>query len=110
MEPAQTAPPAPGSLSWRLSSHPITLLTFLFFRICTSIYPQFTSHFPPLHTLYTSCSQANTYPTHSIPSSLPPRPAPPDLKLRPHLHHHNPTARNGLLLPQEHCRPPPRRA
>ncbi|KAF2805954.1 DUF846-domain-containing protein [Mytilinidion resinicola] len=32
MENAQTAPP-PGSLSWRLSSHPITLLTFLFFRI-----------------------------------------------------------------------------
>ncbi|KAK1764599.1 golgi apparatus membrane protein TVP23 [Phialemonium atrogriseum] len=25
--------PAPGSLSWRLSSHPITLLTFLAFRI-----------------------------------------------------------------------------
>ncbi|KAK5655030.1 hypothetical protein OQA88_6789 [Cercophora sp. LCS_1] len=25
--------PAPGSLSWRLSSHPITLLTFLSFRI-----------------------------------------------------------------------------
>ncbi|KAK4117353.1 DUF846-domain-containing protein [Canariomyces notabilis] len=25
--------PAPGSLSWRLSSHPITLLTFLGFRI-----------------------------------------------------------------------------
>jgi len=24
--------PQPGSLSWRLSSHPITLLTFLFFR------------------------------------------------------------------------------
>jgi hypothetical protein len=33
MENAQTAP-APGSLSWKLSSHPITLLTFLFFRIC----------------------------------------------------------------------------
>ncbi|KAJ4372184.1 Golgi apparatus membrane protein tvp23 [Neocucurbitaria cava] len=32
METAQQAP-APGSLSWRLSSHPITLLTFLFFRI-----------------------------------------------------------------------------
>ncbi|KAL6712063.1 Golgi apparatus membrane protein tvp23 [Coniothyrium glycines] len=32
METAQQAPPA-GSLSWRLSSHPITLLTFLFFRI-----------------------------------------------------------------------------
>lgn len=26
--------PEPGSLSWRLSSHPITLLFFLGFRIC----------------------------------------------------------------------------
>jgi hypothetical protein len=34
METAQQTP-APGSLSWKLSSHPITLLTFLFFRICT---------------------------------------------------------------------------
>jgi hypothetical protein len=34
MESAQQTP-APGSLSWKLSSHPITLLTFLFFRICT---------------------------------------------------------------------------
>ncbi|KAF1975354.1 golgi apparatus membrane protein-like protein tvp23 [Bimuria novae-zelandiae CBS 107.79] len=32
MEPAQQTPAA-GSLSWRLSSHPITLLTFLCFRI-----------------------------------------------------------------------------
>ncbi|KAH7328942.1 hypothetical protein B0I35DRAFT_418823 [Stachybotrys elegans] len=32
MEAAQPAPTA-GSLSWRLSSHPITLLTFLGFRI-----------------------------------------------------------------------------
>ncbi|OCL04460.1 hypothetical protein AOQ84DRAFT_117054, partial [Glonium stellatum] len=32
MENAQTQP-QPGDLSWRLSSHPITLLTFLFFRI-----------------------------------------------------------------------------
>ncbi|KAH7087090.1 Golgi apparatus membrane protein TVP23 [Paraphoma chrysanthemicola] len=32
METAQQTP-APGSLSWKLSSHPITLLTFLFFRI-----------------------------------------------------------------------------
>ncbi|KAM7197616.1 Eukaryotic protein of unknown function (DUF846) domain containing protein [Naviculisporaceae sp. PSN 640] len=32
MEQAQ---PAPGSLSWRLSSHPITLLTFLSFRIAS---------------------------------------------------------------------------
>ncbi|KAJ9134003.1 Golgi apparatus membrane protein TVP23 [Pleurostoma richardsiae] len=29
MDPAQ---PAPGSLSWRMSSHPITLITFLAFR------------------------------------------------------------------------------
>lgn len=28
--------PNPGSLSWRLSSHPITLLCFLAFRICSS--------------------------------------------------------------------------
>ncbi len=34
METAQQAP-APGSLSWKLSSHPITLLTFLALRICT---------------------------------------------------------------------------
>ncbi|KAI6348476.1 Golgi apparatus membrane protein tvp23 [Pyricularia grisea] len=27
--------PAPGSLSWRLSSHPITLLTFLAFRVAS---------------------------------------------------------------------------
>ncbi|KAF2186914.1 golgi apparatus membrane protein-like protein tvp23 [Zopfia rhizophila CBS 207.26] len=32
MENAQQTP-APGTLSWRLSSHPITLLTFLFFRV-----------------------------------------------------------------------------
>ncbi|KAF2013200.1 golgi apparatus membrane protein-like protein tvp23 [Aaosphaeria arxii CBS 175.79] len=32
METAQQTP-GPGSLSWRLSSHPITLLTFLGFRI-----------------------------------------------------------------------------
>ncbi|KAK3694663.1 Golgi apparatus membrane protein TVP23 [Podospora appendiculata] len=32
MDPAHAAP-SPGSLSWRLSSHPITLLTFVGFRI-----------------------------------------------------------------------------
>ncbi|KAF2634273.1 golgi apparatus membrane protein-like protein tvp23 [Massarina eburnea CBS 473.64] len=32
METAQQTP-EPGSLSWKLSSHPITLLTFLFFRV-----------------------------------------------------------------------------
>ena len=36
MDATQTQPQeAPGSLSWRLSSHPITLLTFLAFRIGT---------------------------------------------------------------------------
>jgi hypothetical protein len=34
MEAQSAAPPGDGSLSWRLSSHPITLLTFLGFRIC----------------------------------------------------------------------------
>lgn len=29
----ENAEPQAGSLSWRLSSHPITLLTFLAFRI-----------------------------------------------------------------------------
>jgi len=28
--------PEPGSLSWRLSSHPITLISFLGFRLCTN--------------------------------------------------------------------------
>ena len=47
METAQQTP-APGTLSWKLSSHPITLLTFLFFRICTFL--------SPLHA-----SKANSY-------------------------------------------------
>ncbi|KAG5977991.1 Golgi apparatus membrane protein tvp23 [Claviceps digitariae] len=29
--------PTPGTLSWRLSSHPITLLTFLAFRISSVV-------------------------------------------------------------------------
>ncbi|VUC20344.1 unnamed protein product [Clonostachys rosea] len=33
LESGQGQQPAPGTLSWRLSSHPITLLTFLTFRI-----------------------------------------------------------------------------
>jgi hypothetical protein len=48
METAQQTP-APGSLSWRLSSHPITLLTFLCFRICTPA-PPIQLQFPPTHT------------------------------------------------------------
>lgn len=32
--------PAPGTLTWRLSSHPITLLTFLAFRSCKLSLPQ----------------------------------------------------------------------
>ncbi|KAK1597893.1 uncharacterized protein LY79DRAFT_666245 [Colletotrichum navitas] len=35
MDPSQQQQHAPGSLSWRLSSHPITLLTFLSFRIAS---------------------------------------------------------------------------
>ena len=46
METAQQTP-TPGSLSWRLSSHPITLLTFLFFRICTC--PALPPSNPDLH-------------------------------------------------------------
>ncbi|KAF1992640.1 golgi apparatus membrane protein-like protein tvp23 [Aulographum hederae CBS 113979] len=30
--------PAPGTFSWRLSSHPVTLLFFLFFRIASLIF------------------------------------------------------------------------
>ncbi|GKU00157.1 golgi apparatus membrane protein tvp23 [Fusarium langsethiae] len=33
MDATQPQPAAPGALSWRLSAHPITLLTFLGFRI-----------------------------------------------------------------------------
>jgi len=35
MDPSQQQQHTPGSLSWRLSSHPITLLTFLSFRIAS---------------------------------------------------------------------------
>ena len=40
MDATQAQPQeVPGSLSWRLSSHPITLLTFLSFRIGTTTFP-----------------------------------------------------------------------
>lgn len=58
MENAQQAPAA-GSLSWKLSSHPITLLTFLFFRICKPLYLPSQPPNPP----------TNTQPTHQHPSS-----------------------------------------
>lgn len=35
MDTAQSQQAQPGALHWRLSSHPITLITFLAFRICT---------------------------------------------------------------------------
>jgi hypothetical protein len=35
--------PTPGQLNWRLSAHPITLVTFLAFRICTP-FPSFALH------------------------------------------------------------------
>lgn len=56
METAQQSP-APGSLSWRLSSHPITLLTFLFFRVCMSPnhkhkhYRHYHYHYHHYHTI-----------------------------------------------------------
>lgn len=52
METAQQSP-APGSLSWKLSSHPITLLTFLFFRICTHSLPRFPEHTHTQHAWLT---------------------------------------------------------
>jgi hypothetical protein len=53
METAQQTP-TPGSLSWRLSSHPITLLTFLFFRICNV--PQTSPPSFSLTNIYTPAS------------------------------------------------------
>ena len=42
---AQAAEPQAGSLSWRLSSHPMTLLCFLAFRTCT-LRPPFPARSP----------------------------------------------------------------
>jgi hypothetical protein len=65
METAQQAP-APGSLSWRLSSHPITLLTFLSFRICTySLIQGTTNHLSLQHNSPYSISD-KTSPTASL--------------------------------------------
>lgn len=130
--------PAPGSLSWRLSSHPITLLTFLAFRSCKP--PFLTARRMPAALMIHSILTRN----HSQPPSLPLRPplhrepvrsllpiyararGHPDLttngkkqlltqkrapnQQRPHLHHHHPPPRRRLLLPEKHRRPPARRA
>jgi hypothetical protein len=66
METAQQTP-APGSLSWKLSSHPITLLTYLFFRICTCKHPSACLPvYSPTHPFSTlpaaSSSRANSAP------------------------------------------------
>ncbi|KAF2750646.1 golgi apparatus membrane protein-like protein tvp23 [Sporormia fimetaria CBS 119925] len=44
MESQTQQPPAPGTLSWRLSSHPITLLTFLTLRISSLLTYLFGLH------------------------------------------------------------------
>ena len=83
--------PQQGSLSWRLSSHPITLLCFLGFRLCKLLFLT-----PLTHLQLTSLC-------NSEPPNLPLRPLL-QRKLRPHLHHHNNPTRNRLLLSQKHCR------
>jgi len=98
-----------GTFNWRLSSHPITLLFFLFFRIGKASpfsTPSTCTKAPPLKAF----SQANTL-TSNLCSRRPRLPLRPPLhpKLRPHLHHHRPPPRRRLLLPQEHRRSPARR-
>ena len=88
--------PQQGSLSWRLSSHPITLLCFLGFRIGKTPSQQQSPAATP------NPPEANAmFSFHSQSPRLPLRP-PLHQKLRPRLHRHNRTSRNGLLLPQKH--------
>lgn len=97
--------PGPGSLSWRLSSHPITLLTFLAFRTCE---------------LRASSQRLSSWYKRSIPPHLSPRNSvhtqlvlyPPAVSHHTMLiaeqchsiHHHNTPSRSRFLLPQEHRR------
>jgi hypothetical protein len=104
METAQQTP-EPGSLSWKLSSHPITLLTFLFFRICTSKHTPSNPRSPNPDSSFRAISD---YVRNSLPFGLPLRPPPLHLQLRPHLHNHHPAPSHRLLLPQEHRRTPAR--
>lgn len=83
--------PTPGSLSFKLSAHPITLVTFLGFRI--GILPE-------------CVIKARADSTGSEPTGLPPRP-PLHKQFRPHLYRHDPFTGRGLLLPEEHRRTAP---
>ncbi|KAI0423204.1 hypothetical protein F5X98DRAFT_369216 [Xylaria grammica] len=56
-QPQPQQPPA-GSLSWRLSSHPITLLTFLAFRVCKK-FPPDLSQPPPSGVKSTAVSASS---------------------------------------------------
>ena len=76
----------PGTLNWRLSAHPITLCTFLAFRLCPSLPP------PPPRPPLTP---------HSLHPHLPPRHVVLQ-QLRPHLHHRNPPPLRRLLLHEKH--------
>lgn len=59
--------PTPGQLNWRLSAHPITLLTFLSFRIGTPIPPSLS-----LFSSHTTCRLTidRTLPSRSSTASL----------------------------------------
>lgn len=58
--------PTPGQLNWRLSAHPITLLTFLSFRIGTPIPPSLLLLFLSLCKLTKERNLPSTPPTASL--------------------------------------------
>ena len=128
--------PAPGSLTWRLSSHPITLLTFLFFRVCECptdggrpsagacganlVYAASLLIYLFGLRLFTS----NLYESSSsIPCpAAPQRPTVPSDAMpcltstcaswplqRTDLHSHDPSPRDRFLLSEKHCRSAARR-
>jgi hypothetical protein len=82
------APSAEGSLSWRLSSHPVTLLCYLGFRIGLSI--------PPSDKISASPNKPARLPPHvPLRGALHPQ-------LRPRLHPDPHPPQRRLLLPEEH--------
>ena len=130
MNPQSSQQPLPGTLSWRLSSHPITLLTFLVFRICPSprIVPTsslqnykltISIHISASLLVYLLGLQFSSNLCVTQPTPLPPSQTnkpraqltpPPFSPQRPNLHPHHPPPRNRLLLSQEHRRPTPSRS
>lgn len=92
------ATPRQGDLSWKLSSHPITLVTFLGFR--TGTLQHLTSTSPPGFHTNSLC--------HSKSTSLHTRPLV-HAELHPRLRPHRRPPLLRLLLPQEHSRQAPSR-